>query len=83
MDLALLDTQCQVQMSRRVDVAFAEFLRPDRQGELPLIVLPGLAEHGQEHDPPISTGTRSVLLARAAELEALLRLSLGDLHTPG
>jgi LuxR family transcriptional regulator, maltose regulon positive regulatory protein len=31
---------------------------------------------------PILAGTRSVLLARADELEALLRLSLGDLRSP-
>ena len=31
---------------------------------------------------PVLAGTRSVLLARADELEALLRLSLGDLHSP-
>ncbi len=31
---------------------------------------------------PILAGTRSVLLARADELEALLRLSLGDLQAP-
>ena len=30
----------------------------------------------------VLAGTRSVLLARADELEALLRLSLGDLHAP-
>jgi LuxR family transcriptional regulator, maltose regulon positive regulatory protein len=30
----------------------------------------------------VLTGTGSVLLARADELEALIRLSLGDLHTP-
>ena len=30
----------------------------------------------------VLAGTRSVLLARADELEALLRLSLGDLHSP-
>jgi len=30
----------------------------------------------------ILAGTRSVLLAKADELEALLRLSLGDLHSP-
>ena len=31
---------------------------------------------------PVLAGTGSVLLVRADELEALLRLSLGDLHTP-
>jgi LuxR family maltose regulon positive regulatory protein len=31
---------------------------------------------------PVLAGTRSVLLARADELEALLRLSLGDLRSP-
>jgi LuxR family transcriptional regulator, maltose regulon positive regulatory protein len=31
---------------------------------------------------PVLAGTGSVLLARADELEALLRLSLGDLHSP-
>jgi LuxR family maltose regulon positive regulatory protein len=48
------------------------------------------AARGQIHDALttvetarlVLAGTRSVLLARADELEALLRLSLGDLHTP-
>jgi LuxR family transcriptional regulator, maltose regulon positive regulatory protein len=31
---------------------------------------------------PVLAGTGSVLLARADELEALMRLSLGDLHSP-
>jgi hypothetical protein len=40
-----------------VVLTLAQFLRPglpDCPVDLPLVVLPGLAEHGQEHDPPIS-----------------------------
>src|SRR5580704_17448499 len=48
------------------------------------------AARGQIHDALttvetarlVLAGTRSVLLARADELQALLRLSLGDLHSP-
>jgi len=48
------------------------------------------AARGQTHDALatvetarlVLAGTRSVLLARADEVEALLRLSLGDLHSP-
>jgi hypothetical protein len=41
-------------------VAHAQFLRADRPVNLPLVVLPGLAEHGEEHDLPIrSTPVRS------------------------
>jgi hypothetical protein len=31
------------------------FLRADRPVDLPLVVLSGLAEYGQEHDPAISS----------------------------
>jgi hypothetical protein len=31
-------------------VTFTELLRPDRPVDLPLIMLAGLAEHGQQHD---------------------------------
>jgi len=36
-------------------ITLAEFLRPDRPVDLPLLMLSGLAEHCQEHDPPISS----------------------------
>jgi len=36
-------------------IALAEFLRPDCPVDLPLVVLPSLSEHRQEHDPPISS----------------------------
>jgi hypothetical protein len=32
--------------------AFAQFLSPDRPVNLPLVVLPGLAERREEHDRP-------------------------------
>lgn len=34
-------------------VSFAGLLRADGPVDLPLLVLPGLAEHGQQHDSPI------------------------------
>jgi hypothetical protein len=38
-----------------VVLTFAQFLRLDRPVDLPLAMLPGLAEYGQEHDPAISS----------------------------
>jgi hypothetical protein len=38
-----------------VVLTFAQFLRPDRPVDLPLVVLPGLAEYGQEHDLAVSS----------------------------
>jgi hypothetical protein len=34
-------------------LALAQFLCPGCPVDLPLVVLPGLAEHGQEHDPAL------------------------------
>jgi hypothetical protein len=34
-------------------VALADLLGPDSAIDLPLVVLAGLAEHGQEHDRPV------------------------------
>ena len=34
-------------------VALAGLLRADRSFDLPLLMLTGLPEHGQQHDPPI------------------------------
>jgi hypothetical protein len=36
-------------------IPFAELLSPHRAVDLALIVLPGLPEHGQEHDDPIGS----------------------------
>jgi len=38
-----------------VVVALAGLLRADGPVDLPLLMLAGLAEHGQQHDPPISS----------------------------
>jgi hypothetical protein len=40
-----------------VVVSLAGLLRADGPVDLPLLVLPGLAQHGQPHDPPISSTT--------------------------
>jgi hypothetical protein len=40
-----------------VVVAFAGLLRADGPADLPLLVLAGLAEHGQQDDPPIRSTT--------------------------
>jgi hypothetical protein len=45
---------------------FAEFLRPDRPADLPLIMLPGLAEHCQEHDRPLTSTPGRLPLAATA-----------------
>jgi len=38
-----------------VVLTLAQYLRPDCPVDLPLVVLPGLAEYGKEHDPAISS----------------------------
>jgi hypothetical protein len=36
-------------------ITFAYLLRPDRPVDLLLVMLPGLPEHGQQHDRPFSS----------------------------
>jgi hypothetical protein len=38
-------------------VSFAGLLRADGPVDLSLLVLPGLAEHRQQHDPPTSSSS--------------------------
>jgi len=48
-------------------VTLARLPRPDGPVDLPLVMLPGLPEYGQEHDPPISsTPSPDPLTARPA-----------------
>ena len=58
-------------------VALAQFLRPDRPVDLPLVMLPGLAEHGEEHDLPIrSTPVRYPRCNIAKQGSRMLRWAL-------
>jgi hypothetical protein len=55
-------------------VAHAQFLRPDRPVDLPLVMLPGLAEHGEEHEDLIDP--LEVAVAETVEPVTDLRLKL-------
>jgi hypothetical protein len=48
-------------------ISLAQFLRPDGPVDLPLVMLPGLAEHGEQHDLSLrSTPVRDHLKIRSS-----------------